>query len=395
MAPVVSRTSIAVKFQPQVMQDGEVVRTYPWQRNLTYDVGMNELNNRVLQSCATWGRVGTGTRPVKRDSGAITGLVVGGNEIVSSAAFFQASDVGRLIKFDSGDEFYITAFNSNQSVNISPSGSGGPSEFTVWYVDDTQMDTQTEETNSYRTDAGDNGYNITNNEVELTRTFLFPKPAANRVYTEVGWSWQAGALNNLFGRALFASSIAINTNQQLAVKVTLQLNLTPSTIQVGVNPTITGWPVAPATTTQGDQYILNINASEAAAREIVSLINSAGAGTGLGTGEPAGVLNPWIGNIAKPTNWGEGLGFNHQNLNFTGGAKGTYTPGDFTRDDSYTIGTGFFNATNINCILFSAVPGAFSSTVAFGHWFDENQTKASTHEMDLVFRKTWSRILVN
>ena len=87
--------------------------------------------------------------------------------------------------------------------------------------------------------------------VVYTYTHDFTEETVNQNYTELGWSWNASAGNNLFSRVLISGgTVTVLAGQQLRVVYALTFSVTPYAETAGTL-TLAGWPIAPATTTDG------------------------------------------------------------------------------------------------------------------------------------------------
>lgn len=89
----------------------------------------------------------TGSLAVKRPSGDVT-LAQSGNIVTSSAAFFQAGDVGSEIVWDNATRARITAYTSNTSVTVSDSKSVSAAPATLYAVGVTSVPSEVQNGNS-------------------------------------------------------------------------------------------------------------------------------------------------------------------------------------------------------------------------------------------------------
>lgn len=256
-----------VIYRTEILEAGRVIRTRDPKRNLILDVGLDSMGTNAggWHSAIDYCAVGTGTTPTKRDSGTIT-FSRSGARVTASDAFFQAADVGRLLKFDSGEEMYVRIYVSETQVDVSENGALPAAEGTLWHVEQTQLTTQTKRA-SYAS-ALDNTvvYDADSGTVRFRRTFLFPVETAPVAYTEIGWARQLSG--TLFGRDLIpGGGDALTANQQYRVTVDLYVSVSPRTPQTVTVPEIFGgtaqaqledlrsfWP----TSRVGDTYGMNI-----------------------------------------------------------------------------------------------------------------------------------------
>lgn len=191
MHPLNFSAGISVKYRTEIIDAATgVVESVKESKNLWLDSGFERMgqNSHRLDRLLKYVALGTGTLPTRRDSGTITASQAG-NVVTASAAFFDASDVGRLLKFDSGAEVYITAFSSATSVTVGDSVARGASEFTVWYVNATAHEAEFLRVGDYT----DVSAALVGDTYTLTRTFTSAAFATGKLIQEIGWSDQAGA----------------------------------------------------------------------------------------------------------------------------------------------------------------------------------------------------------
>jgi hypothetical protein len=360
----------------------EIVISGP-HNNLILDQGLNGLfTTYTIASASTYCVVGTGTTPTFTDSGATTATTAGlSTTVTASVSFFTAGMVGQLIKFDSGEERYIisqtgTACVVNTAVNIA-----APTLFTVWAVNQVGLSSETKRTFTYLSGAGNCGTTDSAGVRTLRRTHDFTAEVSNQNYTELGWALSGSAGNNLFSRTLVSGgTISVLVGQQLRVIYDIVLTVGPS-VSTPATWSITGstgWPVAPATNTEGD-YIRNGYATDA--------INTSGSANGLL------VLDPNQAVISIILNTGSTLpGFGST---FTSGttASGTssassYSAGNFYRDFTVSFSLAQANATNWRAVT-------VGGNSAWTFVFDQAQTKANTNTLSLTVRISYSRTLTN
>jgi hypothetical protein len=100
-------------------------------------------------------------------------------------------------------------------------------------------------------DSGTGTASYSDGRVVYTYTHDFSEETVNQNYSELGWSWSASAGNNLFSRVLISGgTVTVLAGQQLRVVYALTWSVTPYSETAGTL-TVAGWPVAPATTTNG------------------------------------------------------------------------------------------------------------------------------------------------
>lgn len=355
--------------------------------NLILDSGLDSIAVRSWAESFTHAAVGTGTNPFERDSGSTTFTATAG-AVVASAGFFAAGDVGRLLRLDSGEQGYITAFTDSQNVTWS-GPDGGPSQGTIYYVNRTALQTETKRTSTYRTSSGDNGstWNGTNGEWTLQRTFLFSTESGSVTYREIGWSWGANPTALFGGAILPGAGDSLVAGQQYLVQMQLILRLSPTSPVAAPNVGSGGW------NTEGDISIASVRMTDAF-WDVAS--NGAAQGGGGSSLEPFAAGSTNQSAIALFTQSGYTLssasngivtpptGLHVNNNNYT---VDSYASGTFTRTKSYTFGISEANATHWGVCLFRNVAANVMLVVKF----DAGQVKANTHTLTVRFRWTWGR----
>lgn len=161
------------RFKVQVVERGEVITERGWQPNLILDQGMDNLATvlscNLFLNCAA----GTGNTPTEDDSGATT-ATTSGTTCTASAAIFAAGDVGKLLRFDTGQKAKITAFTSTTQVTLAASlGVGSATQFTMYRVTQTGLTTELMRTSTYLTTSGASFNSRSGSTVTSQRTFDF------------------------------------------------------------------------------------------------------------------------------------------------------------------------------------------------------------------------------
>lgn len=363
-----------------------VLREDPWRPNLILDQGMNNYGSSIYG--AQWGAAcagGTGSTPTVRDSTGTAQITTAGTAVSADNPFFEAGDVGRLLKLDSGGEAYITAFTDTQNVTVGTSlGATGPQDAAVWYVNQTGLATEVKRTTTYLTGSGNTGSSTASNTRTYKWTYDFSAEVAPVNYTELGWSNTGSAGNNLNSRALVSGgSVAVGTGQQLRVVYEIDFTIATNT-STAVTTTITGWPVAPAATQDGDMIFNRAFFSNAGFADL----DTNGSPNVNGGCEPSrnvgemllctGTTLPTFGNDYS-------VGTTAQSNTCSSNA---YVSGTFTRSRTATWNLTTGNST-----------GWRGLTMGNNHYFalvwDEAQTKANTHTLSITWPMTWSRTLTN
>ena len=364
----VPHQTAAVHYTLEVIEkDGSARLAQPRKRNLILDCGLNAIgaNSTEWKDCCFRVACGTSTAPTKRDSGTITFTRVG-NTVVSSAAFFAgAADIGRLIKFDSGEEMYVISDDSTTSVIVDKSGNLPASEGTVWYVEQTGLFEEIDRVNSvplgasYFAGAWTHGWQATFNTVDEVT-----------VIREIGWIMGEASSGTFFGRDLLAGEgVALLPGQQLRVTVELSIQIGPLTPQPYSN-VVSGW------TSDGEQMLVSSF-----------------------WGGPIGSGGPLLGAASVATDDSE-LAFVGPNpvylpprglLAYAATASTGYTPGSFQQVRRAVFGPSSFESAAIRSLY-------VNNEAEYGVYrvrLNTPEAKTALQSLTLDFRFTWGRVLVN
>lgn len=369
-------TKAHVVFQCSVWQDGLCVRELPPQRNLVLDSGLNAIGSAaaawypegstpgVTTRCA----LGTGTNVFKRDSGAIT-LQRAGDVVTASAAYFELNDVGRLIKWDSGEESYVVGYSSPTQVTTALSGAVPAGQATIYYVNRTGLQTEVKRTANLDTTPGANTYfwNGPQSVFEILWTFVHTTETSTQTYREIGWSWQNSG--NLFGAELIDNGVGVTlvAGQQLRVAVRLRIRVSPT--EPFAAPAITGVPGV--TWTQrivGVHWALVTMASEQCGTNSTLLTS----------------LPPITGGVYDP-----GTAFRKA------GTPDPYVAGTFTRVNRFVFGINEVNGLIHGFNVGQPFGGGFQNAAYLAMIPNASFTKTNTQTLTIVVRRSWGRDLVN
>lgn len=375
--------SAAVFYELSVMENGRVIRKLPRRKNLILDQGLNLMATVANAGLFTYAAVGTGTTETKRDSGTTT-FTLTGTALVASGNFFVAGDVGRLFKFDvNGGEFYLSAYTDPQNMTVSGAGGAiGPFEGTIWYVNQTGLVAETQRTSTVTVTPGENSgiWNAPEKAWEMKRTFLFPVVGAPVTLNEIGWSPSSGAGGNLFGRDIIQPGVSLLAGQQLKASVTLRWYISPTVPTAWVNPITGGF---------GDdgQYMFTaIPADNPNAIHFPSWVcvpSAASFDLYMSTGAPALPLATTV----------EAVTFNIYTNQLCVMTSAAYVTGSFKRD--YTGSISSSGGVGSAWRSFVCLRGGASAWRDWHVLMNTPQTKANTHRLDLTFRISWGRTLVN
>lgn len=368
---------------------GGLVRALPPKRNLILDQGLDGIAVRSWAASFAVAVVGTGTDPVRRASGAVT-LARSGTTVTASAGFFVAQDVGRLIKWDSGEETYVVSFTSGTEVEVADSGTITAGPATVWYVNQTALQTETKRSATYSTDGGANGSTFAAGVLTHKRTFIFSAEVGTVTYREVGWSWDGSPGANLFGRDLLAGAgVTLVAGQQLKIAVELSVAYSP-TSATGWTNTIAGWSEDGQTSLEwlGCATVAANGATTTATGDPTraALDPSASDAFIVVTGDAAALISA---QTALPS----------AIAGQTRKAAGTsaYTAGNFYLDRSATFAVIEGNGA-VRSIFIGNKIGTTPAEPAYSVCrvrLDADETKDSNHTLTITFRFSWGRILTN
>lgn len=346
--------------------DGTARAVQSAKRNLIMDAGLNMLATRNWSEMLGRATYGTGTAPTKRDSGSVT-FTRAGNTVTASAGFFLNTDVGALLKFDTGEEMYVTAYASATSVTVSVSGTLAASEGTVWFVNQTALESAVGTVELTST-----GTSYATGTHTLSYTGTFAAVGATTVAREIGWMVNAAPYTTLFGRDLLTAPVTLLAGQQLRVTVDLLVQVGPLTPQVYTN-TVTGW------TSNGEQQLVSTD-----------LISPASGGL-ITVGTFSGAFAISTPSRTTGTEWGT-------LLVEAGSAPATYalpyTAGDFALTREAVLSPSSFSSTGIRSLYYLA-GGAYNFGLYFRVALDTAESKTALQSLTLRFRFTWGRVLAN
>ena len=369
----------SVSFQGSIIDRcGQTVRKFAPQKNLILDVGLDIIATKQWVAAMQYFGLGTGNTPTNRDSGAVTVSIAGG-VATASAGFFEVQDVGRLLKLDSGPEYYVTGYTSPTQLTLAGSVDVGATQFTIWYVNQTGLTAEVQRFNTDSPDSGDAGksWNAGTGVLSTWTTRIGRFEPAPITYKEIGW-FTNGA-GTIFGRAVLAGGgVSLAAGQAYKVKVQLDRVLSPRTPQA-VGAIVAGWP-----TGTGYQSIERIG---------LRYWESGGSEGGNWGSEPSsGNSRVLLSSTAAPLDapsiaGGGGLSI----LAWKPSALGGYTPGSCKRSISVTFGLLDANSGSIRSIALADGYGISD----FRWLLDSNQSKNSSQTLTLNIERSWGRVLVN
>lgn len=367
--------SLHIEYHTEILDgEGRTVSSRPPKRNLLLDSGLDNLAGQAFWFSFSNVVLGTGTAPTKRDSGAAT-VTISGEVATASANFFQAGDVGRLLKVDSGQEVYISGYTSETEVAVAGAADEAASEFTIWYVNATGHETEVRRISTVS--ATDSSWNGT--QAMLSRTFTGPVESTARTYREIGWSGTSTVGNNLLGRDLIpGGGDSIAPGQQYRVTVRFFIGITP------IEPT--------AFDNVGGGFDLGGTAMFARLhRAFLGPSNSSifiTSGDTFFDPDKTRQVSLYDAALDMPSapSIASNASDSARRLNLT---KAGYVAKSFRLVESATFGTSQGNGT-----VAAVAVGAGSST----NWhlnLTTPQSKASTHTLAMSYTHSWGRTLVN
>lgn len=367
------------------IRNGQRHLVTPWRNNLIQDCGLDLVATTVWCNCFDTVLFGDAISPVpvRRNSGAIT-VAQAANTLTASGNFFVSSDVGRLWKFDSGNEVYITAFTDAEHVTVSgPSASVSASPGTVWYVNETALSSLYSASATYGPGGADNGTTAVGNVVTHKRSFVGNAVSGPVTLTEIGFN-NSGSNTNVFDRDIITGGVSLITGDQPFAVAELIQTWTPNSSTAAGNVG-TGFDSSGNIIISGLQFNNGIG---------MSFVQANGS-----TGGASAYLEPSISNIGfgvlnssfsfPAFSNGDGPDFTAyllgQAATFNNGA---YSSGDFHRDLTIGFGTPDGNGTI----------GGFAirtDSAIITYQFTTPFIKNTSQIMNFVIRRSWQRILAN
>lgn len=238
------RAGLAVSMETRIKtrqiecSTGKVVSETPWKKNLVLDAGLNSLAQKAgtlpastPASCFGMCQAGSGTNPVAINSGAITFTQTASTTCTASAGFFTAAMVGCILKYGAsgsgGTEVYITAFTNSTTVTVGTSLTIGPLQGTVWFVQQTGLQTFVMSTTTYDAGGGSNSTVFSTNTVTMQRTFNFAVQGSTVTINEIGYSTTSSPTTVCVGRLVLPSSDVIPNTNFYQVVLQIQFTYTP------------------------------------------------------------------------------------------------------------------------------------------------------------------------
>lgn len=258
------QSKISGRFRAHVVSAaGEIIRSTHWQKNLILDSGIDLLYDRRLVAAIAYCVAGTGSTPTRDvpdgDTFSQSGTTV--TRASGTDRDFISGDVGKILRFSTGEEAYITGFIDIDNVTVDTSRTVAAATIVLYRVNQTGLAAEVKRSNSYPTylwDDGDSsqGYRVNGKDAAVAvdadwatgiatirRSYDFSVESGGPVnYTEIGLSYTATAGNNLFNRIVLAGAVTVANTQLLRVEVEVTMTQANAVSQPTIETEIPGWP---------------------------------------------------------------------------------------------------------------------------------------------------------
>lgn len=413
-------TQHGVRFKTELCDEhGNVERVLREGHNTITDWGMDQLASKTMTNLLAYLHLGTTADTRKRVGDGVNELTptvtdASDVDISTVSNFFEAGDVGRVLKIVGWPELVIDAYTDPQNVHCHARGdvwlpgftpgSGPFTDFGVHYTNVATLAAQFTKFNTF--DTGAAGYNSESNDSANSRTILkriwLSSVVSGSPWTiqQVGWSDGNGS-NNCFGIANLGGTDAVAVGKRYRLTLEAYVAYTP----IDLSGVSCNWGP--------DVGTISCDIRQ----ERIGWDGNDGF-EGGGSSSPNGLYNflrPF-----KPTShhvlaWTSAFTmagakwYGDSGFDFTaahGTVASSYNAGAWAMDGSYTSGThqrtrtarwpeifSFTNATGIAI-------GALWSTSAYWVWLTVKPvsgtiTKASDTRIDLIFNIHWTRELLN
>lgn len=376
-------------FQCQVVRDGVVLREHPPQHNLILNQGMNRVAVTPWLNLTDYCNAGTGNTPTSDDSGATTAAQAGaGTTVVLSGGTFvftnTATDAGKMIKWDSGQEARIVTVTSPTQVEVLPAATISAGEFTVYRTNQTTLAAHVKRSNTYLVGAGNTETTLAANVLSHRTTYDFTAETGPVAYQEIAVGWGTGA-TDIFNRMLTTGVVTVNSGEQLRVVYQLNLTLTPNS-STPATAAISGW-----SSTDGDEAmqllgLKKIELSTGAHNAYYSYNNYFDGGQL--TGEPGSGGSVFVSTTTTaPAAFGSSV--SRTDTGSVGTTTAAYVAHNHYVDKTGLLGVGVGNSAVIRSMGY----GNGSSAPVMIYVFDNNMTKLNTYTLSLTWRFSWGRTL--
>jgi hypothetical protein len=382
-------------------------------KNLILNQGMDNLYAMSVADQTAYGICGVGTRPNSIDGGSSqisqSGTVIHLSDTSGAVKDFTSSfdaysntcQVGDVIAFANGSQSLIQTVTNGFNLTVTPSYTFVQSQsFVVWKTSQIGLQSEISRSTSYLTGNGNCGStfnNLGSGSIIHRRTYDFPNILQQMSYNEIGVGWTSSGATKVFSRILI-NPVIVFAGFRLRIVYDLQTQYTPTGSIFGA-ASIGGWPVSPATTTNGTQSVQKF---------LCSYIDTNGASQNTDA-----ALDPYYLS-SLPSYWSIWLSTNSSSLGTFGnavdrtvgsyatsganqGSLAAYSLLNFFCDKTGTVLAGAAATDHVRSIGFgvegSGKNPANSTNQAFAFVFDQAQTILSTQTLSMTFRYVWSRTL--
>lgn len=394
-----------------------IIEDRPWRKNLILNSGLNMIHTYLWADAMRWASAGTGTDANYEDSSTGTAVSDASGNVTFTGYTLAASREGAIILWDTGEQGRITG-GSGSSCTITPAPGGAgiaDGAFTLFRAERSVLVTPRVGgaygfTGNCLASYPNTFSSISGNVITLRRTFEFPAEGSAVTYGEVGVHPINGNGATCFARMTIPGGIALTTGQQLRLIYQLVLTVGPTNaVQTGTM-SITGWPVAPASTTNVKWALWGVGISSVLSTGATSTLGMSSQGM---ANEPSRCSTDWplwvSPNRAGYTGWSwptatahahpgystsdvvgwpqiinyvnSGLVYSHEKQLKIGTTLGNYDTWGYI----CAIGQGYYDSGS------SHYPNNY-----FVGWtleFDEDQKKTDIQNLALGMKFSWSREL--
>jgi hypothetical protein len=386
-----------------VDSNNEVVRDYPWQKNLILNQGMDAVPYYTYENLMRYAAGGNGTRSnsiYSADSSAsvagntvtlVPGVISGSIQAFTGSygGYGSGLQVGDVIQFQDFSQVQVLAV-SGISASVTPGGTIPLQPFTIWKTSQVGLQSEYQRTNNYFAGAGycqTTTLNTTSSVItQLRRTWDFNYETSPYTYTEVGVGWGSSENNTILSRVILPTPVYIGSSQKLRLIYELDVAVSPTASYPGTpfTASIAGWGTG--SIVYGYQSVDAI---------IMAYVDGNGNQGGYSISEPAATSGPnlFVSNSSSSVVGGDkGGGFADQ----VGMATDAYVPGSYTLYRNGTFQVAQMARNDLRTIGFGL--NYYGSSWADGHCayfavLTENQTKTNVQTLSLSWMWTWGRVL--
>lgn len=242
-------TGVSNSFKAQIVERrpgrpcfGKVVYETPEVPNLILDRGLNRMATTYIVDLFKYCAIGTGSTPVEDPSGSIK-ATASGTTVVADTTFFSAADVGKLLRFATGERSKIVTFIDPYTVTVADAlNVPSPTAFSLWRVNQVGLANEVKRNNGYLPGVEHCTTYVEGDVVVHKRTYEFLAETAPIQYSEVGFSESDSPGANLNSRGLFPGApLSLVAGQQLRVIYFFRVRISP-VVPVVKEAAISGWP---------------------------------------------------------------------------------------------------------------------------------------------------------